>query len=245
MEPVRLREQTLGDDRIPFIPNEAPIAETSHSFDARVGARDEIIPNEEPLEPVIPELRRLASTSQVKSPAAPSRVRRTLRAARRFCLAILIGVAITLIWQSYGEEVKVLIASRVPALAVFFSGTTNIAATKGGASTKDTVSPQAAARTELASSLFVAGLNTVSQNLTDIQRTLDQLAAKQEVITQSIAALQPAENEIGGKLTTQATQPLPPKKKAPVTAPAHVSQGQPSPAAAGAPASGAPLSLTR
>ena len=245
MEPVSLRKQKLDDDRIPFIPDEAPIAETSHSFDARARARDDIIPNEESLEPLIPELRRLASKSQVNSrKAPPSRLRRTLRATRRFCLAILIGVGITLVWQSYGEEAKALIANRVPALAVLFPGSKDVAATSGDA-TKDTASSQAAARSELASSLSAAALNTVMQNLTAIQSTLEQIAAKQEATIQSITALQKAENEIGHRPSAQATAPVPPKKKAPVAAAAHASQGQPSTPAAGTPAPRAPLSLTR
>jgi hypothetical protein len=186
----------------------------------------------------------LANKSQVGGPKAPSRVRRALRATRRFCLAILIGVGLTLVWQSYGEEAKALIASRVPALAVLFPGTKAVAGKKAGVATEDAAPPQTAARTELASSLSASALNTVIQNLTEMQKTLEQLAAKQEATAQSIAALQQAESEIGQRLSTQVTTPLPPKKKAPAAAAAPVSQGQPSPSAGG-PAPRAPLSLTR
>jgi hypothetical protein len=246
MEPVLLQKQKLDDNCIPFIPNEAPTVERGHSFDAQGGARDDIIPRAERLDPVIPELRRLASQSQASGgPKAPSRVKRALRAARRFCLAILIGVGITLVWQSYGEQAKALIASRVPALAVLFPGTKAVAEKKVGVAAEDAVPPQASAKTELASSLSAAALNTVIQNLTEMQKTLEQLAAKQEATTKSIAVLQQAESEIGHRLSTQATVPLPPKKKPPAVAAAPVSQGQPSLSAAGAPAPRAPLSLTR
>jgi hypothetical protein len=245
MEPVLLQKQKLDDNCIPFIPNEAPTAEIGRSFDAQGGLRDDIIPHVERLDPVIPELRRLANKSQVSGPKAPSRVRRALRATRRFCIAILIGVGLTLVWQSYGEEAKALIASRVPALAVLFPGTKAVAGKKAGVVTEDAAPPQTAARTELASSLSASALNTVIQNLTEMQRTLDQLAAKQEATAQSIAALQQAESEIGHRLSSQATAPLPPKKKPPAAAAAPVSQGQPSPSAAGGPAPRAPLSLAR
>jgi hypothetical protein len=245
MERVLLQKQKLDDNCIPFIPNEAPTAEMGHSFDAQGGVRDDIIPRAERLDPVIPELRRLANQSQVNSPKAPSRVKRALRAARRFCLAILIGVGITLVWQSYGEQAKALIASRVPALAVLFPGTKAVAEKKVGVAAEDAVPPQASAKTELASSLSAAALNTVIQNLTEMQKTLEQLAAKQEATTKSIAVLQQAESEIGHRLSAQATVPLPPKKKPPAVAAAPVSQGQPSLSAAGAPAPRAPLSLTR
>jgi hypothetical protein len=236
MEPLLPQRQKLDDNYIPFMPNEAPTAETGHSFDTRLGMRDDI-PIAEPLESLIPELRRLASKSQV-APRAPSIVRRTLRAIGRFCLAILIGVGITLGWQSYGEQAKELVVHRMPSLAVFFAMRTE------AASSKNTVPALSVARTELASSLSVAALNAVVQNLTEIQKTLEQLAAKQEVMASSITTLQEAENEIGHRLSSsQATAPLPPKKKAPVAAAAHVSQVQPSPSPAGAPAPRAPLSL--
>jgi hypothetical protein len=46
----------------------------------------------------------------------PSRARRTWRAFIRYVVAIGVGVAATLAWQSYGEATKQIIAIRAPQL---------------------------------------------------------------------------------------------------------------------------------
>ena len=64
----------------------------------------------------------IPSSAQSEFPAGrkiivrPSRGRRALRALARYLLAICVGIAGTLAWQSYGEATKQIIATRAPEL---------------------------------------------------------------------------------------------------------------------------------
>ena len=54
----------------------------------------------------------------------PSIVRRMFRALARFSIAVLIGVGATLAWQSYGDEAREALSTRVPSLRLFSVSTT-------------------------------------------------------------------------------------------------------------------------
>jgi hypothetical protein len=102
----------------------------------------------------------------------PSFVRRIFRTLFRFSIAILLGVAATLGWQSHGEEATQMVEAWSPALAQMLPApTTKSPATVG------------------MSSGLGQQLEPVARELAIVRRSLDQLAAKQEQMALSIATL--------------------------------------------------------
>ena len=140
-------------------------------------------------------------------PSIGRRVRRTLF---RFFMAVLIGVGITVGWQSYGDAVREMVAVRAPTLAWLLSISTTkppvVTATSPG---------------------LVQPLEPLASNLDVVRHSVEQLAAKQEQMAQNIATLQAVEEDIKAKMSftplAQQAAPLvqnqPPQPKAPATAP--------------------------
>jgi hypothetical protein len=114
----------------------------------------------------------------------PSIGRRVFRFAAKFSIAVLIGVGATLGWQSYGEVVGPMLVARAPALAWLLSAPTS-------------KSPTAAAT----SADPMQQLAPLASNLDVLRRSVDQLAAKQDQVTQNIAALQAVEEDIRQKIS--------------------------------------------
>src|SRR5215475_14424968 len=119
-----------------------------------------------------------ASTHAAPNPkedrAAISRpaVRRSLRRALfQFLAAVLVGVSGTLGWQSYGQQ---MLATHAPTLAWLFS----ISAAK--------LSPAAGTPSDPAP----------AANLDAVRRSLEQLAARQDQMSQDLATLQALEDDI-------------------------------------------------
>ena len=118
-----------------------------------------------------------------------SNSKRTKHSLARFALAVLIGVAAALAWQSYGgEAVKTWAPSLLPA---------------------STTEPPAPAVT---SAELQAQLKPAALDLAIVKRSVEQLAAnqdllarKQDQIAQAIATLQAAEQELSQKISSQPT----------------------------------------
>jgi hypothetical protein len=117
----------------------------------------------------------------------PSITRRTIRAIGRFSVAALIGVAATLASQSYGGE---MVKAWAPSLGWLFP-----------------TSPSA----ELQALLKPVALDLaiMKRSVEQLASNQDQLARKQEQMTQAFAALQAAEQDI--KQNILALAPLAPK----------------------------------
>jgi hypothetical protein len=101
-----------------------------------------------------------------------------LRRLTRFSIAALIGVGATLGWQSYGDAAKEMVIARAPTLAWLAISTTKppvVATTSPGP---------------------VQQLEPLAFNLDIVRRGVEQLAAKQEQMTQNIATLQAVEEDI-------------------------------------------------
>jgi len=155
----------------------------------------------------------------------PSIGRRMFRTLVRFSIAVLIGVGATLGWQSYGDVAKEMLVARAPTLAWVLSVST-------------TKSPVVAAT----STDPMQQLAPLASNLDVVRRSVEQLAAKQEQMAQSIAALQAVEEDIRQKLSStppppaqQAAsipQPKPPQPKAQSSAVQSSSVPRPPPPAA-------------
>ena len=115
----------------------------------------------------------------------PSTGGRMFRGLTRFIIAVLIGVGGTLAWQSYGDVAREMLATRAPGLAAWLPPAMRSAAAATSAAPMDQLAP-------IASSLEL------------VRRSLDQMAAKQDQMAQSIAALQAAEEDIRQKMLSAA-----------------------------------------
>jgi hypothetical protein len=122
----------------------------------------------------------------------PSIGRRMLRSFTRFSIAVLIGVGVTLGWQSYGDSAKEMVKARAPTLAWLLS----ISTTK----------PPVASAT---SPDLVQQLAPLALNLDVVRRAVEQLAAKQEQMAQNITALQAVEEDIRQKVSSTLPSPTP------------------------------------
>ena len=139
----------------------------------------------------------------------PSNSRRMFRYSR-FALAVLIGVGATLGWQSYGDEAREIIIEQVPTLASL------LAVSKMKSRVVATTPPE-----------LVQQLIPLTFGLDVMRRSVDQLAAKQEQLTQNIAVLQASvEEDVRQKASPtppppaqQAVSVQPPKPSQPKTRP--------------------------
>lgn len=139
---------------------------------------------------------------------SPGMGKRLLRATFRFFLAILIGVAGTLSWQSYGAEMQDTVRTWVPSVAWLIPPATT-----------RTAAPNAR------SAEFAEQLKPIALDLAVVRKAVEQLAANQEQlaakdgeIAQSIAALQTNQQELGDKISSlPAPKPvhIPPPRRAP------------------------------
>src|SRR5713101_902058 len=144
-------------------------------------------------------------TAEATSCGRPSIGRRIFRTLTRFSIAVLIGAGATLGWQSYGDAAKEMLVARAPTLAWVLSVST-------------TKSPVVAAT----STDPMQQLAPLAFNLDIVRRSVEQVAAKQEQMTQNIAALQAVEEDIRQKMSSTAPaqqaasipQPKPPQPKA-------------------------------
>ena len=113
----------------------------------------------------------------------PSIGRRISRTLARFLFVVLIGVGITLAWQSYREEAKEAVRIWVPSLGWVLPPTVKLAAS-------------ADASRELGQQLkpIALDLALVRRSVEQLAGDLKQLAAKQEQMAQSLATLQAVES---------------------------------------------------
>jgi hypothetical protein len=132
----------------------------------------------------------------------PSVGRRIFRSLTRFSIAVLIGVGATLGWQSYGDAAKEMLLARAPALAWVLSVST-------------TKSPVVAAT----STDPMPQLAPLASNLDVVRRGVEQLAAKQEQLSQNIAALKAVEEDIRQRMSSAPPAPAPPQQAASIPQP--------------------------
>jgi hypothetical protein len=146
----------------------------------------------------------------------PSLDKRASRGFARFLTIFCIGVAATLVWQSYGDVAREMIASSSPQLRWLAPQT--VAQTA-----PDMVAPTAPATP----SPDVQQFKAMSLGLAAVRQSVEQLAAAQQQMTDEIAKLQVTEQEILDKVSgppRPAAATAPARKSAP---PAPPSQGPP------------------
>jgi hypothetical protein len=167
----------------------------------------------------------------------PSIVRRMFRALARFSIAVLIGVCATLGWQSYGNEAREMLSTQVPSL-LWLSVSTTTSTSGGLGPAQDVTLPQSApvsqrsAPAAATTSAELAQLEPMARDLAAMRRSLEQLAARQEQMAQTIATLQPVEQDIKQKMSSPPLSqavPLPPRRPPRPSGPSSSVQSPPAP----------------
>ncbi len=156
--------------------------------------------------------------------------RRPLRGFVRYLVAICIGVAAILAWQSYGEAAKKIIATKAPELGwspetrqMIVSWIQELGWAKPPADTEKTAvrplvvetrqasvaqtASEVAPKTPATSSLDPEQLHQLALDLTALRQVVEQLAARQDQIAGMITKLQAADQEILEKVPTPPPQP--------------------------------------
>lgn len=126
----------------------------------------------------------------------PSAARRIIRAFAGYFFAILVGVAATLGWQSYGDDAMEMVRARDPWLGWLLPAST----------TKPSV-PVTSAEVQQQLKPMALDIALVRRSVELFAANLDQLGRKEEQMAQAIAALQAAEQDISQKISA----PPPPK----------------------------------
>lgn len=169
----------------------------------------------------------------------PSRARPAARGFARYVLAICIGVAATLAWQSYGQATKQIIATRAPELGWSPEAKQMIASWVGQLGwTKPLAGPEnAAARPDapetpqattvaqtapVGPSLDPQQVHQIALDLAALRQTVEQVAARQTKMSTEINNLLVTDMEIFLKIPTP---PQPPaafsRKPMPVAPPSR------------------------
>jgi hypothetical protein len=157
--------------------------------------------------PLYPDLKGDQFTSGRRSIA-----RRIFGTLARFFIAVLIGVGVTLAWQSHGDEAKEMVRTWAPSLGWLLPVSTPI-------------DSQVSAAAAAPSAELLQQLKPMALDLAVLRRSVEQLAANQEQMAQNIATLQAVEQDISQKISSP---PAPPRKPAqPTTQPSSVSPPPP------------------
>lgn len=190
-----------------------PPADNTGAADERVEAPVERSRQDASLSPTSKASgRSLAAENDQPVRQTPGIGQRLLRTTFRFGLAILIGVAGTLAWQSYGAQAQNMIRSLAPALDWLIPAATPKAANARSAELAEQLKP------------IALDLAVVRKAVEQLAANQEQLAAKDGEITQSLALLQASEKEIGDKISA-----LPPPPKPARARPRRAAQHSPLP----------------
>jgi hypothetical protein len=163
--------------------------------------------------------------------------RRSSRRFGRYLIAICVGVAATLAWQSYGDAAKQVIATRAPELGWSPEAEQVIASwtvgwTKPPAS-PEKIAPEAVASSKAppAPSVDPAQVQQIAQSLAALRETVEQIAAGQDQTSREMARVESAVAELILKFPEPSAQPpaAPARKPPPVQPPSsRVPTAQPS-----------------
>lgn len=151
--------------------------------------------------------RRPPRQAPVKRPSVGGRM---ARAVIRFFAVLLIGVGLTLAWQSHAEQVNAAVTSWAPALAWLLPEQ----------SPKQPA--EAAISSEVAQQikLIAVDLAIVRRNIGQLAANQDQFAARQDQMNQNIATLQQIEQDARQQaVSPPAAKPVRPASHNPVPTP--------------------------
>jgi hypothetical protein len=126
--------------------------------------------------------------------------KRGSRKFTRYLIAILIGVAATLAWQSYGESAKQIIATRAPELG-WSPETKQMIATsiQWIGWTKPSAGPEKQVP-EPTTPSFAAGQQQMTQDLAALRQTVEQFAGGQDQMAREMRRLESAVAELNAKI---------------------------------------------
>ena len=149
--------------------------------------------------------------------------RRGSRGFVRYLVAICIGVAATLAWQSYGDAAKQIIATRAPELGWSPDAKQMIASwtlgwTKPPAGSEKQALPVAQIAPS-APSIDAEKIQQLTQSLAVLRQTVEQLAAGQDQMTRVIGRLESAVAELIMKIPEPPPQPPAAPARKPTPAP--------------------------
>lgn len=144
----------------------------------------------------------------------PSIIKRMVYATTRFVVAVLIGVAATLAWQTYGDQVRTLLASWDSSLAWL---------------TPPPAAPPNPAVAAVSSADLAQQIKPITLEIAAIRQDVSQLAAKQEQfaadegrMAQGLAVIHALEQDIGQKLASLAQpKPIHPQPRQPAQVQPH------------------------
>jgi hypothetical protein len=129
----------------------------------------------------------------------PSIGRRIFRTLTRFSIAVLIGIGATLAWQSYGDAARDAAVAEAPTLGWLLSAST-------------AKSPDTAATAPDP----VRQLEPLAFNLDVVRRSVEQVAAKQEQMADSLATLQAVADDIRQKMSIPPPSSPSPQQAVPI-----------------------------
>jgi hypothetical protein len=158
--------------------------------------------------------------------------RRRSRGFTRYLVAVLIGVAATLAWQAYGDAGKQVIATKAPEFGwspearKMITSWVPVGWTKRPAGSEKQVVPVAqtapqnvAPKAPTTASLDPEQLQQITQSLTTLRETVEQLTSGQDQMTRVIGRLESAVAELITKMPEPPPQlPAAPARK-PMSAP--------------------------
>jgi hypothetical protein len=133
----------------------------------------------------------------------PSAARRTVRAFARYFFAVLVGVAATLGWQSYGDDAMEMVRARDPWLSWLLP-----------APVAKPPSPVTAAEVQQQLKPMAFDIALIRRSVEQFAANLDQLGRKEEQMAQNIATMQATEQQLIQKVSSP-----PPSRPAHVTPP--------------------------
>jgi hypothetical protein len=149
--------------------------------------------------------------------------KRSSRGFARYLLAICIGAAATLAWQSYGEAAKQMFATKAPAFGwspetkhLIANWVERLGWTKPPATAESTAAQSSATETSQAAaapSINPEQVHQIAMELTALRQTVEQIAAGQDQMAREVDRLQAADQEILVKIPT--IPPPPPIAAAP------------------------------
>ena len=123
----------------------------------------------------------------------PSTARRITRAFARYFIAVLVGVAATLGWQSYGDDAMEMVRARDPWLGWLLP-----------VSTTKPPAPVTSAEVQQQLKPMAVDIALLRRGVEQFAADLDQLARKQEQLAQNIATMQAAEQQLILKVSSPA-----------------------------------------
>jgi hypothetical protein len=166
--------------------------------------------------------------------AIEKRIERLASRGFRYLVAICIGVAAILAWQSYGETPKQMIATRAPELGwspeakQMIAGrmqqlgwTKPLAVESKVAPVTQTVPETVAPKVPAAPSIDPEQVHQIVLDVAALRQTVEQLTAGQDQMAREVEKLQAADKEILEKITAPPPQPIaaPARKPTPVHPP--------------------------